>query len=186
MELYLGIEAIDVFLIVCLYGLATSMVHFKKHKDILLANVFTNLIGFFYLYLNHAETGASLCIIAALASFIQFIFPEETNKKWAFLRNGIAIFFAIMAVVLLYGGASDILVCSSIVYMRWAETRNSSQKIRYSTAYAGFTWAVYSFEHGLLLMLLAESVLCLSAVFAITRNSGFMKHDQFFNRTFMK
>lgn len=163
-------EAISIILILSLYGLIISMVHFKNHRDILLCNVFTNLIGFLYLYLNDAEMGAYLCVISGTASLIQYFLSEKSDKKLTLIRNTTAIIFSVIGVLFLYETPSDLLICSSLIYIRWSETRSSSQKLRYSAAYSGFAWAIYSLENNLYLMLTGEIFLLISASMAILNN----------------
>lgn len=168
---YDGAVIVNFILIFALYSLCSLMMYFKHPKHILLCNVVTNSLGATYLYINDAQTGFVLCLIAASSSAFQLIFPmHKENKNNQVIRNGMAVACSIMAVLLLYSGPSDLLICSSIIFVRLAEAQLSSQSIRVSVAYSSTAWALYSLDHQLYFMLVAEVILMVSASYAVFKN----------------
>jgi hypothetical protein len=151
------------------------VVKLQKHNHMLFANVLCCFLVAIYLVLNGAFTGATISLIAAMASAIQIFLGSSKILGSLKVRNTVAIAFAAIAVLLLYQKPSDLLPCISFTQNRIIEAQGSVPLIRLGVFFGTILWSIYAFINQLYLMAFVEMSISAYALFYLVKSREGLK-----------
>ena len=139
--------------------ISMSLVWIKEYRHTLFANIGLCASFAVYAWLIGQHVAATIPVIAASTSVFQLLMPLSEDKKQVMIRNGVAVFSAVIACALLYQKPSDIFPCLGFTVIRIGEARQSARIMK-----AGFFtgmgfWIIFGLLEELYLLVSGEIII---------------------------
>ena len=134
----------------------------QGYKRLLKSTVLLTASFTLYALLQAEYAAASITAISFLAVFAQLLLPESNSLKSKLMRNGIAIFFSVIAVILLYQKPIDILPCLGSAIIRVSEAQQSPIIMKTGYITGIIMWAIFGYYAELYTMFVMQFLILFS------------------------
>lgn len=151
------------------FVLSASQYHAKGRRQMMAVSVVSALCFAGYYFSVSAVTGGAACLIAALGSCLQWLFPERALKQTVCIRLAVAIVLSAAAAIFLVSQASDVLPLCALVFARLAEAQSCQQRIRVGLLFSQLAWLIYAFNQGLIFLYILDHIGLFSNMVSIWR-----------------